>query len=470
MAKEIKNVLMEKLTEYKINIPPEAFEMMLLIVSESDRNPKIEDEFTKESSDVNEEKFYSSVKDGEELMRSLPEEFSKEFFYERVQEILVKTKKESEVTESENNIFYVKSEKVVIAVFISEEYNHCKDILWFTFEELSKSDAKCTKISDFCMCIETNEIDFLREMWLFKRRYADHVVKKYNLPDVELLTSLSSCLYEGAENKSILFIADDLLDECWEQVEAFGGDDKTRKLLPRNKRPIRKLMEIAGRGEVQLLATKTGRDLIVTHLVKCSKENLIRQNYVMFKGFLHWSIFVKGREMLSYYQGDYQINFDERDEVYRKIQTIKTSDTDMKEDMLCKLVKVLSKQKHGTSAILIKNKGVAKAESERLCGVGRGTILTWGTHYEKEWDEDTMLGLTSIDGALLMDWEGKCLAMGVIVDGIVKKSGKTERGARYNSIKNYIEVNAEKSRMIGIIVSEDGMVDVMYSEDKDEKI
>lgn len=37
-----------------------------------------------------------------------------------------------------------------------------------------------------------------------------------------------------------------------------------------------------------------------------------------------------------------------------------------------------------------------------------------------------------------MDIDGECIAFGVIVDGIACEKGNAGRGARYNSIYNYI--------------------------------
>ena len=395
MAKDIKDLLMKKLNGYDLKMPSEAFEMMLLIVSESDRNPRKEDDYIENPVDDREERFYSSVSTKEETMKCLPEEFSKEVFYEWIKKILEHTKKEAEVIESGNNIFYVKSEKIVIAVFIAEKYKHCKEILWFVFLELSKCNLKRNDITNLYTNIRNNEVGSLCETWFFKRKYVDYIVNTYNLPDVELLISLSSCLYEGAQNKSILFIAGESSDSYGEIVEEFGGNDDTRKLISDNRRTIRKLMEIAGKGEVQLLATSKGKDLVVTHLVKCSEDNRNDLSFVEFKGFLHWSIFVEGREMLSFYQGDYHVNLDEKDEERREIQTIKEKESDIDADMLADLVKVLEKQKHGTSAILIKDKDFAKEEVERLCNVGRGMFLSQGKHYEGQWDEITMLVLAS---------------------------------------------------------------------------
>ncbi|MCM1122888.1 MAG: diadenylate cyclase [Eubacterium sp.] len=64
--------------------------------------------------------------------------------------------------------------------------------------------------------------------------------------------------------------------------------------------------------------------------------------------------------------------------------------------------------------------------------------------------------------ALFINHDGKCLAIGVIVDGKIKIEGDAGCGARYNSIANYMGLNPN---CVGIVVSEDGMVNVIQNTD-----
>jgi hypothetical protein len=69
--------------------------------------------------------------------------------------------------------------------------------------------------------------------------------------------------------------------------------------------------------------------------------------------------------------------------------------------------------------------------------------------------------LTSIDGALLIDLDGFAHAKGVILDGVVGLEGDASRGSRYNSGLTYYEYRSLAKPTMIIIVSEDGMVDVI---------
>ncbi len=78
--------------------------------------------------------------------------------------------------------------------------------------------------------------------------------------------------------------------------------------------------------------------------------------------------------------------------------------------------------------------------------------------------EEVLQGITAIDGAVFADLNGDCHAIGVIVDGQMVVEGDYGRGARYNSIKNYItgyKVSHPKEICFAVVMSEDGMINVI---------
>ena len=61
-----------------------------------------------------------------------------------------------------------------------------------------------------------------------------------------------------------------------------------------------------------------------------------------------------------------------------------------------------------------------------------------------------------------MDINGTIYGFGIIVDGKAIAKGTAERGARYNSAKNYIANSAEKGiNNVALVVSEDRTVDLL---------
>ena len=70
--------------------------------------------------------------------------------------------------------------------------------------------------------------------------------------------------------------------------------------------------------------------------------------------------------------------------------------------------------------------------------------------------------VTAIDGAVLLDPEAYCYSIGVILDGKASGHGTSTRGARYNSAIRYVD--SSPYPCLAIVVSEDGLVDVITKE------
>ena len=74
--------------------------------------------------------------------------------------------------------------------------------------------------------------------------------------------------------------------------------------------------------------------------------------------------------------------------------------------------------------------------------------------------EETLLAVSSIDGAIIVDPTGRCHAVGAILDGrAAPEIGDASRGARFNSARRYL-AEADSACLI-IIVSEDGMINLI---------
>jgi hypothetical protein len=69
--------------------------------------------------------------------------------------------------------------------------------------------------------------------------------------------------------------------------------------------------------------------------------------------------------------------------------------------------------------------------------------------------------VTSIDGAVLLDRDANCHAIGVILDGVATEKGDPSRGARYNSAIRYYEQFESPKALAILIVSEDGMINLL---------
>ena len=69
--------------------------------------------------------------------------------------------------------------------------------------------------------------------------------------------------------------------------------------------------------------------------------------------------------------------------------------------------------------------------------------------------------VTNIDGAVLIEPNGMCHAIGAILDGLATEKGDSSRGSRYNSALRY--VSSSRYPMLAVVVSEDGWIDLLPS-------
>lgn len=121
---------------------------------------------------------------------------------------------------------------------------------------------------------------------------------------------------------------------------------------------------------------------------------------------------------------------------------------------LYRLVLEATKQTKGTIIILSKN---ARSEAYRLRH--QGFLIE-----PLKLTPDIMMSITSIDGAVMVDLDGICHGIGVILDGIATEKGDPSRGARFNSVIRYVETLSQSSifsNCLSIVVSEDGDVDIV---------
>ena len=140
-----------------------------------------------------------------------------------------------------------------------------------------------------------------------------------------------------------------------------------------------------------------------------------------------------------------------RDKFYSDFGRIFKDITKQQIDNLWDIANEATKQKKGTMLVITDN---AENESKRL---GKqcfplNPLKIYGKHIQQ---------LTSIDGAVLLNKDSICYAIGVILDGIATEKGDSSRGSRYNSAIRYFENFNLKFSIAIVIISEDGMIDII---------
>ena len=119
---------------------------------------------------------------------------------------------------------------------------------------------------------------------------------------------------------------------------------------------------------------------------------------------------------------------------------------------LYKLLEVAIKQTHGALIVISQQ---AELEAKRFSGQSVPILPFQITN-------KTILQLTAIDGALLIDPQGKCFALGTILDGEATGEGDAARGSRYNSALRYVSTRRTRGEQcLAIVVSTDGMINLL---------
>ncbi len=283
---------------------------------------------------------------------------------------------------------------------------------------------------------ERKEFDFLDT-------YKELVFTNYKLPGEKYCKELSLTPYERREVKGKIILVDK--EEFYQKNEKGGKvflDPK--KFVPFNKvKYTRKMLEACNKEQYLAVSRNKHQVLGLLHKELTGEENIV----IEYKGTANWIVTVRGEEILCYKKGSYYISSEE----YGRKNRIKLDDIEgLDADKCGKIICELNNAKHGALMIIAED---AADEADRLCRkFNRGTIIDkLPVDDEKPWNLSMIAGLTDIDGALLVDFAGNCVAFGVILDGVAKVKGDPRYGSRYNSAKNFIE----GTNRIAVVVSED---------------
>ena len=214
-------------------------------------------------------------------------------------------------------------------------------------------------------------------------------------------------------------------------------------------------MEIAT--EDFYLEVKGGEVKSIVQLLCTNQARIIE-----FKDYLNWRILFDEYYIVEYKNGEIKLpNLLDKHKYIQNAMYQHFEKRKSKEqiDALCKTIKYASAQKNGTSIIISDD---AEIEVERPCGAKRGFKIK---KFNILNNESLVQHITSIDGAVSIDSDGYCYGVGMIVDGEAVVQGDNSRGARYNSIYNYIvQKYIQGNCYVAAIISEDGMINIISTE------
>lgn len=305
---------------------------------------------------------------------------------------------------------------------------------------------KCFDCLDF---LNTTEIS----VWLEKEKkfnfdiinaYVKRIFCDLPIPPEDVIRKISYQHYEGSEVCASIYFADEYVCNKLKKQKKNGWvwinekDDSTKDMSKdENISSVRKMLEICSNGNALLVRTEMDGKCPIVAVAKEPTLCDVSLLYILrFSGRGEWTLCVSEEVILEYREGVYCINKQHfESEIAGKVAQIDL----IKEENQQKFMSVfdcLYQCPHG-ALMIVGEVDVIQKEVERLSHLHKGTMIEELDLKETE-NLSLVQGLASIDGAVMVDYDGLCHGFGIILDGETIIEGDVGRGSRYNSAKNYV--------------------------------
>lgn len=295
----------------------------------------------------------------------------------------------------------------------------------------------------------------------------------------EVLDRLSLTKYEGAESKGKLAIApveqkSQLLQRCiWSLKEAAPVNEG-------RVRQLRKLLAGVGKGcALAVLANPQTREAMCVGVIPEEEASDLCPVIVELDGPMKWKLRYKGTVLFQRVNNGYQIDrSDNQKELQRAVEETFNDITNFASSPLKRTLDRI-RSKHGAAVIVADLDGGKDGKSpktvERIetlqkhkkavaVEFNQTVYQTYtGSDEEKELDDaiEQISSAAAMDGAVIVDLQGHIRYVAAILDGLSIKEGDLARGARFNSIKNFVADLSRTDQVMGIVLSEDGGADII---------
>lgn len=258
----------------------------------------------------------------------------------------------------------------------------------------------------------------------------------------ELCNLISAQRYEGAESNGKLIITHRNHQAIYEVITL------STPVSLQNHRSVRKLLEMATSNLSLLSDGNVVYGLGGIENYNPNDENLF---VISFKKHFTWELIHANNILMKVEYGKPQLIKEriKQEQFSDHMSRIFSNTSEEVVKNLWGVVLAATEQKHGTMVVISSG---AKEEADRLknqCTVIKSIKIA----------PDTMKAVTAIDGAVLLNPSGDCLALGVILDGLATKNGDPSRGARFNSAIRYLETQTYECLII--VISEDGHINLI---------
>lgn len=275
-----------------------------------------------------------------------------------------------------------------------------------------------------------------------------------NLPDYSLFTYISSLNYESnsCRGKFAFIKSEDI-----NNIEEFVCFKRKIVLSRTYSRKIRKLLEITQDEYYLIVKERIPNRFEIEGIGKINTELANKIDIIEILGHMEWKLLSKNIEIMKYDGLNMRLPEIEHTVDYYNEQIINFFGIDNVCENLGNVIGEAKKQLHGTIIVISKEAG---KEVQRLCDNGRGIEINTINLIDKY---NIITKISSIDGAIMIDLDGNCNGIGIILDGERDSKGNDSRGARYNSAKSYVDDKNKKGNIcMAFVISEDKTVDVLF--------
>ncbi|WP_171056060.1 diadenylate cyclase [Paenibacillus sinopodophylli] len=304
--------------------------------------------------------------------------------------------------------------------------------------------------------------DVRREVHKLLHEAVETLFDNFRLPDVQIFNTLSGLTYESSNCYASIIFENNFMN-IENNVDRVNFKKNTLISID-ECRKIRKLLQIS-QGNYSLYArNKFNWEICGLTSVKSTTNDM----EISFIGHMRWILKKSNKSIICYDKGKYSIPSLMNDENNLKDQIsqyLEVEISDHKSNKLYELICESKNQNHGTLIIFT---NTAEKLTKRLSEFGRGIAIE---PIDLSLKKELIYNFTSIDGALIIDDDGICFGIGMILDGIACSHANIGRGARYNSaytfIANHVDFNSENvwikenERYMAVVISEDRTIDII---------
>lgn len=302
-----------------------------------------------------------------------------------------------------------------------------------------------------------------------------------NFP-VSLLEALSLERYEGdAVSGDLVIVFYDKAEQIRETSILWTPEDFEENTdIYLNEESLRHVVKLMAGCEEDPVLFEIGRDGGAPRFVGCVGGNRLAEwekaggdvVRIQIEGQMKWAFYLRGR--LLFRSSFHGLQADLRDEEQRRNRQLLQSALEnefpsLDSGSVKRLVESLwelQRQRHGTAALIVREQSPTWKHICDLAKQKKATRVRFANDFGKTGTKGNPLTAAArMDGAVVLSTGGRVCFLMTILDGTSCIAGDLSRGARYNSVRNFVCLfSGSENRpeeILGVVFSSDGNMDIL---------